>query len=188
MNHFSYRLRITALASAIFCLAPSAWGQEKPTAAVKHEMSITIAPFYLINPIVEGSFEKRMTNKIGLAAIGGIGSTDGIFTFNLGGIWKYYLIGSFEHAFQTGVELNYAHASSGNVNGSNISASAGGLEIGPIIGYKYIADYGLTLDLSVGAGFALISARADDNTTSQGASLSYSALTLILNLNAGWSF
>jgi len=154
---------------------------------ITHDFSITIAPIKLISPIVEGTFEKRMTNKIGLEGIAGVGSYDGFFAFTIGGSWRYYLIGSFEHALQTGVELYYAHLGSSNVQGSNVSAAGRGLMIAPFIGYKYIADYGLTLDLAIGAGPEFVSATATDNN-SNSATVSGSTLGLLLNLNLGWSF
>ena len=140
-------------------------------AQVRHEYSITTDPYPLFHSGLILNFEKRMSDKSGIELITNPYWGDGAFGYELGGMWKYYLIGSFEHALQTGVELFYNHPGAYN---DPI------LFIGPILGYKYIAPFGLTLDLSTGAGLGYEFPFIHRN---------YSYLIYWdLNLNVGWSF
>lgn len=104
--------------------------------------------------------------------------------FEIGASARYYLIGSFRHGMQVGLEALYLSVS-GDME--NTLAVGKGLCVGPFIGYKYIASFGLTVDIQGGAGYTLIGASASDDDGNS-ASDSDSDVLPILNLNIGWSF
>ena len=70
-----------------------------------------------------------------------------------------------------------AGASSGS-----ISATAGGLAVGPFLGYKIIAGPGFTFDVQAGVEYMAVAA-----SSSSGSTGSVKTVIPLLNLNVGWS-
>ncbi len=95
---------------------------------------------------------------------------------------RYYLLGSFENGMQIGAEMLGIYASTNAGASSGITATGTGLAVGPFLGYKYVAPFGLTLDLQGGVEVLAVSASGGGSSASAG------AVIPLLNLNIGWSF
>ena len=158
-----------------------------------HDVSITFSPLHLLFPIGEITAEVRLADRIGVAAIVGAGTItyqdpfgpEQTFTaFELGAQFRYYLVGDFDHGMQLGAELLWVHVS-GEVEGG-ITGSGSGLAVGPFVGYKYSASFGLTFDAQLGVTAAGIGAQATDGTTTETRTETH--VGVLLNLNAGWAF
>ena len=171
--------------------APLAASNEPATVSddVQHRVSITVSPIHLILPIVEVTGEFRVADKVGVAGIAGAGtipqanSSPPLFGLELGGQFRYYVLGSFIHGLQLGAELLLAH-----VRGS-IGAATGagtGISISPFLGYKIASNVGFTFDAQLGPSFNVAGASASQG--GQTASASNSGVGVLLNLNIGWSF
>ncbi|MFW5739484.1 MAG: hypothetical protein ACOC1F_03870 [Myxococcota bacterium] len=85
-----------------------------------------------------------------------------------------------------GLEVLWLKLDTDDYGGRSISASAAGLAIGPMVGYKYIADSGFTLFVHVGAEY--LTARAEASDESVVDEEEDSALVPLLKFNLGWSF
>lgn len=183
-------LSASLLGLALLAISSPALAQD----GAEHQLSLTLSPVHLAFPVVEVTGEYAYTRQVGLAAIVGVGnleatSDDGtktsIFLYELGVQGRYYILGDFEHGLQLGVEALHVGAS-GETEDSNISSSAAGLAIGPFVGYKFVASFGLTVDIQGGVQYVAVGASASDGEES--ASASNSDTIPLLNLNLGWSF
>lgn len=165
----------------LLALLPVAAAEEKPPYD-KH-VSVTISPLHLASPIVELTGEGRAADKAGIAAIAGVGKASGYPAWELGAQGRYYLLGSFDHGMQLGGEILYVHL--GTSEGTVRASGAGGA-VGPFVGYKIAARFGLTFDAQLGAEYLFASANASSGSST--ASTSDSRIIPLLNLNLGWSF
>lgn len=144
-----------------------------------HGFSLTVSPLHLLSPIVEVTGEGRVGPKVGLAGIVGAGGASGVAAFELGAQGRYYPVGDFDHGMQVGAEVLtvMATASSGSTTATGL-----GISLGPFLGYKIAARFGLTFDAQLGVSYAAIQARGG------GESESAAGVGPLLNLNLGWSF
>lgn len=162
-----------------------------------HYVSLTISPLHLLSPILELQVEGMVTPHFGLAALGGYGSIKATATnsalentrftaYELGLQLVGYPLRDFS-SLQLGAELLWLKISTDSLEGREISGNAGGLAIGPFIGYKLLTNGGFTF--FVQGGFQYIAAQADVADT-EGNTGHEEASTIIplLNLNLGWSF
>jgi len=161
--------------------APDApFTQKVHTENVQHRVSMTLSPLLLILPIVQVTGEFRVSDKMGVAAVFGLGSVLSFFTVQLGAQFRYYLLGSFIHGLDLGAQvLTLALFDNGG------SLAAGGISLAPFVGYKIATNIGFTFDAQIGPDFALVGASSSltgQNTDASG------AIGLLLNLNVGWSF
>ena len=167
--------------------------REPPPPRELRSVSLTISPLHLILPLVELMGDFRVLDKLSIAAILGFGTVQltGGFeeeratVFEAGTQIKFYAIGDFDHAMQLGLEALYIHVSA-TLDASGVTGTGSGLAIGPFIGYKWIASFGLTIDVQLGAQLAGIFAEASDGTTTEEESTT--EFIPLLNLNFGWSF
>jgi hypothetical protein len=133
----------------------------------------------------------------GIALLGGVGSVtvessdpvvDGekFSAFELGGQLIGYPLREFS-SLQLGAELLWVHVSTENFAGTEVTGNAGGVAVGPLVGYKLITRAGFTFFAQGGFQYMFIQAEATD---SQGQRLTdeQSELIPLLNLNIGWSF
>jgi hypothetical protein len=90
-------------------------------------------------------------------------------------------------SLQLGAEVLYLHVSTNRFEGATVEAAAGGVALGPFIGYKLITAIGFTFFAQ--GGFEYLAARAEA-TDSQGNTdhNEQAAFIPLLNLNVGWSF
>jgi len=159
----------------------------------QHSVSLTISPFHLVLPVVEVMGEFKVQDWFGLAAILGGGSIQGTGTiaderltvFELGAQALFYPVGDFDHGMQLGLEALFIHIS-GTFDSGALTGTGSGLAVGPLIGYKFAASWGLTVDIQGGYQIAGIAASASDGTTTESDSTVEGVV--LLNINAGWSF
>jgi len=148
--------------------------------------SLTVSPLHLVIPLVELTGEFRSGEKIGIAVTGGAGwitpknSDVTASIFELGGSFRYYVLGNFRKGMQIGAELMYLHVSA--TDGFEAAVVAG-TTLGPFLGYKVATVSGFTFDGQLGLGYVAL--RGDSDT---GSSESFSAFIPLLNANIGWSF
>ncbi len=164
----------------IFCIASAI----PATAQSNHFQSFTFSPVHLSIPVLEVNMEIRLQDKIGVAAIFGLGDIEGIGVLEAGAQGNYYFVGDFQHGLQIGAEAMFTNFSLSN--GSTSSKPDGKLfRIGPYAGYKYAADFGLTavIQYGIAAGFGNSSL-----TTNNNSSVRLTGSDTFLNLNTGWSF
>jgi hypothetical protein len=156
--------------------------------------SLTISPFHLAMPVVELTGEYALSQDFGIAGIAGfgqmtaennLGEEKDIPVLELGGQLDYYAVGSFRHGMQVGAELLWIKISPPENEG--VTVSANGIAVGPLLGYKWAARFGLTLMAQLGWEFLFAQAEAQDRN-GQEIEGSAEGQTLLLNLNAGWSF
>ena len=160
-------------------------------------VSLTFSPLHLISPIVELQLEARAAPHFGVAIIGGFGSTtaqptnpdyaqDRFSVWELGGQLVGYPLRDFS-SLQLGAEVLYIHVSTNRFEGAAVEAAAGGVALGPFVGYKLLTAIGFTFFAQ--GGFEYVTARAE-GTDSQGNTDhdEQQAFIPLLNLNVGWSF
>lgn len=148
-----------------------------------HDVSITWSPVHLVIPMVELAGEYRAADPVGVALILGAGGADGVTVVEFGGQGRWYPVGSFDHGMQLGAEVLAVHAFGSD---SGVRARATGVTLGPFVGYKVAARFGLTFDTQLGVQFEAIDATATNGTST--ASAGESKLGPLFNLNLGWSF
>ncbi|MGC4086775.1 MAG: hypothetical protein QM756_02540 [Polyangiaceae bacterium] len=130
------------------------------------------------------------------SVIGGLGSfkasavnptypDDRFFVQELGAQLVGYPLRDFS-SLQLGGQVMWVHLSANEYDGRKIEANAGGVSIGPFVGYKHISRLGFTT--MVQGGFQYMVARAsvtDSGTTGRAETDEFG---LLLNLKFGWSF
>lgn len=158
------------------------------------KLSVTISPIHLAFPVAEITAEYALSPRFGLAGIGGFGSMsaednlgeDVTFPLmELGGQANYYLFGSFRHGMQVGAELLWIKIFPPEDEG--VTVDVNGFAIGPMVGYKWAARFGLTFMVQAGYEFLFAQAKAENAAGEQAEGSSEGGVPL-LNLNAGWSF
>ncbi len=151
-------------------------------------VAVTWSPIHLTLPVFELTGEVRVMPKMGVALVLGAGSVtvdDGgpkvkVSVYEVGGQFRYYVLGDFRHGMQLGAELLYLHASGST---SVESAVAAGTAVGPFLGYKFTAGIGFTFDAQLGFERLFLAGQS-----SSGSSSSDAKTIPMLNLNVGWSF
>ena len=144
--------------------------------AAQHRVSITISLLHLLNPELHLTGELRLARKIGVAAMLGAGTVSeediryGIW--EIGGQFRYYLIGSFTHGMMLGVDVGYVGV---NREMENAMAYLIGARAGAFLGYKITMKIGFTAEAQIGPVYVRENA---DN----------SELQTLINLKLGWSF
>jgi hypothetical protein len=138
--------------------------------------------------------EARVSDKVGIAALGGYGSMsvsgfpERFSVWEIGGQARYYAIGSFEHGMEVGAQGEYLGVSTSASDGTVTVFGAGnGVVLGPFLGYKLATKVGFTLDLQGGVAYEIATANAQ-SSTGQTASAGGNAIVPLLNLHLGWSF
>lgn len=185
------------VALAVVAVAPIASAQETP----HRRASITMSPIHLLMPIVEVTGEVAVNDKIGVAGIFGYGSvplkttstigtrtteqTDHLSAWEVGGHFNYYVVGSFDHGMQLGVEALYLKVETSDSNYQS-AAAANGFAIGPYAGYKIITNVGFTFEANLGVQY--VAARAKASSGGSTATAEDKTVIPLLNLNVGWSF
>jgi hypothetical protein len=171
----------------------------EPDVAKKSErhVSLTISPLHLISPILELELEASPTPHLGLGAIGGFGSIkaesndpqlDGtrFSAYELGLQVIAYPLQDFS-SLQLGGELLWIKVSTEKIGDTDVKANAGGVAVGPFIGYKLITDAGFTLFVQGGFQYVAVKANAT-NSLGERADEEQNTFIPLLNFNLGWSF
>jgi hypothetical protein len=160
-------------------------------------VSVTFSPLHLISPVFELQVEARVVPHFGVAVIGGIGSISADATAAGVGSQKFsvyevgtqlvgYPLRSFDR-LQLGAELMWIHVGTETFNGEPIKANAGGLAVGPFVGYKLLAQVGFTFFVQGGFQYVAVKANASDDAGNS-ATAKQSSFIPLVNLNIGWSF
>jgi hypothetical protein len=156
-----------------------------------HQVSLTVSPLHLFLPFFELQGEYAVSRNVGVALIAGIGSVsltdDGsetsFFIWELGAKVAGYVVGDFEEGLQVGLEALYLKVSAEAADDfASGSVFGNGFSLSPFIGYKLIADFGLTFEAQLGPAFIFASAESETESASD------FAIGPMLNLNLGWSF
>jgi hypothetical protein len=155
-----------------------------------------MSPLHLFFPMFEPMIEARISDLIGISAIGGVGQVkvrsadtndpdlvgEKFTVYEAGLQLSLYPLEDFE-SLVLGGELLYIDIS-GDID--DVQGSASGLAVGPFVGYKAITRAGFTFLVQGGFQYAAIRAEATDGETTEQDEAS--AWIFLLNLNLGWSF
>jgi hypothetical protein len=88
------------------------------------------------------------------------------------------------------VELLYAHISTNDFE-NQITGTANGFALGPLVGYKLLTEVGFTFVGQLGVEYLIARARAESTageTAGETASDQSSTFVPLLNATVGWSF
>lgn len=144
--------------------------------ASQHDVSITISPFHLLNPELHLTGEFRLGAKMSVAAMLGAGRvTDEGKTYSIwevGGQFRYYLLGTFTHGMMIGADFGYIDVI-GRI--ANPMAYYVGARAGGFLGYKITKKSGFTAEVQYGPIYVRESAENSEMQT-------------LINLKVGWSF
>lgn len=149
-------------------------------------VALTFSPLHLFVPMAELTGEFRVSHRVGVALIGGVGSmrdmntNEKIQLVEGGASARYYAAGSFRTGLQLGFEALYAHAFTDVMN---IDIKAAGLALSPFAGYKWTHSSGFTLEGELGASYMVARAHADTGQMAE-----RKAYGPMLNLQLGYSF
>jgi len=179
-------LSLTSPARAQDAPSSSSDGLSSAKPPYDKQVSVTLSPFLLALPMLELTTEGRLADRVGLAAVTGVGGVGGVTLIELGVQGRYYVVGSFDHGMELGAELLYLYVGGSPTSSSSVSAQGSGFSAAPFIGYKIAARFGLTFDAQLGVGYTAVAATASSGAVSSSASSS--GVTPLLNLNLGWSF
>lgn len=207
-----------AVLSAAYLFAPPLFAQTaspstttaQPTGPDKKESKdhfayVSISPIHLLFPIVEVTGEFRLHEKIGLAAIGAVGSvnpyqfsqtqpppgvsTSRFLVWEAGGQLVTYPVGHFDHGMQLGAEVLYLGVSgSASTSTETANATAQGLALSPFIGYKFTAPIGFSFNIQGGLTYYAVRADASSSTGETAQVTKESQFAPLINLNLGWAF
>lgn len=160
-------------------------------------MSITLSPLHLLFPVLELEVEAAIAPHFSLGIIGGAGTVEAqtldpsfhearFSVYELGSQVIGYPLRDFS-GLQFGGQVKWLHLSTTEVDGQAVDANAGGLAVGPFIGYKVLAEVGFTFVVQGGFQYAATKANASDSEGSSDHAEQEDFLPL-LNLHLGWSF
>ena len=151
--------------------------------------SLTISPIHMLMPVFEASYEMHFNEEVSMSFITGFGQfSDETSTTNVSEIgmqMRYYINPTYE-GLHAGFEALYVSASGGD--GGSVEVAGAGLAIGPLVGWKFVLDSGLTFDLQGGYQFVVVAAEGEDTETGATASDSDEGGIPLVNINVGWSF
>jgi hypothetical protein len=160
-------------------------------------VSLTFSPLHLLSPIFEIEAELAMAPHFGVGVIGGIGTMNtqtvnpnypdqDFSVYELGGQVIGYPLREFS-SLQVGAEVMWIHVNASTYQGQSVEANAGGVAVGPFVGYKVLTDIGFTFVAQGGFQYVAVNAHASDSEGNSARAES-SDFVPLLNLNLGWSF
>jgi hypothetical protein len=167
------RLPTAVLTLLALGVAAPVHAQDNPT---PRKVSVTVSPLHLLNPQIHVTGEVRLAPRMGAAAILGAGRvTDEGQTYRIwevGGQFRYYIVGSFTHGMMLGADVGYV-----DVNGqmANAMQYLVGTRAGGFLGYKRTLRSGFTAEAQIGPLYVWGDAGNSEPQT-------------LLNLKVGWSF
>jgi len=199
-------MRRPTIAAAFVLLALQSRASAEPQVTAKpegHHFSVTGSLILLDVQyetahynLVELTGEWRYSDRVGLAAIAGVGRATvedegagyDLGLFDVGAQAYYCLLGDFDHGLQLGLEALFLALNGADRYNGSVTARLGGLSVGPFLGYKLALRSGFTFVAQAGAaGFvSTVHAAHDESNTEYD---EQNALVYpLVNLNLGWSF
>ena len=158
-----------------------------------HFLSVVFSPIHLIFPVFEARVEYAVMKQLGISLLAGGGKVtieDEVFNrdvdvtvWEIGAQAEYYVVGDFDHGMQLGAELIYMGANAEEEE-TDTKATGQGLSIGVFAGYKFVASFGLTVNIQGGVQYITAQAEAENSDSSD----DESTWGPLLNLDLGWSF
>jgi len=156
-------------------------------------VTVMWAPIRLVIPVGEITVEYRALDKLGVSIeLGGgkrtisTGGADVTGTEIEGGAQvRYYVLGDFHKGVELGAEVLDEHVKFDEpLPAGVVGAAAGGVTVGPFVGYKIATHVGFTFEGQLGARYLAV----DPPVTGQGSPMIGSRWLPLLHLNIGWSF
>lgn len=199
-------LRLAFLMVPLLAVALEARANAEPPAVVEksgHDYSLTGSLILLDVQadtahynLLELTGEWRYADRVGLAAIAGIGRAtvedEGagyeLGVFDLGAQAYYCLVGDFDHGLQLGVEALFVAFSGADRYNGSVTARLGGLSLGPFLGYKLALRSGFTFVVQAGGAIFASSVHASHDESDTQYDDQAATVYPIVNLNLGWSF
>jgi hypothetical protein len=153
--------------------------------AVNYGATVTFSPVHLIYPIFKAMGEFRVQDNFGLGALVGIGEINKhrYLAFGAQAIW--YPQNNFNRGVQLGSQLQFERAHA-EVLGSLVTHQVDSVAFGGFLGYKAVADFGLTLVAQGGIQYGMVT--VTESVGSYTGTGGASGLDLLITLNLGWSF
>jgi hypothetical protein len=194
------KARVWGVAAVLVVMLAFASREARAEDTREENVSLTMSPLHLLLPMVEAQGEYKVVDHLGVSLIGGYGwpteeveldtgETEDVrfHVLEVGTQVMWYPLRRFR-SLQVGGELTYVHVwTSEPVGDTNATGTAGGVAVGPLVGFKFIVGPGFTGFVQAGAAFYALHAEASDDTGATD-SAERSDVTLNLNLNVGWSF
>jgi hypothetical protein len=147
-----------------------------------HRFTVSASPWELVEPIVRVQAEVRTGKRSGMGFQAAVGEERTMPVWAIGVHYGYYLIGDFEHGMQVGGLFQYG----GLRTLAKTDGEGRGIMFGPLLGYKHIAPFGLTVNVVAAPIIARHSSTHSNGyetiTSTQTAFGLYSVLLI------GWSF
>jgi hypothetical protein len=170
------------------------------------KLTVMWAPIMLVAPIGEFTAEYRVADKLGVSLELGLGrrTFTAVMTdltgkeigridepgneVEAGAQVRYYVLGSFTHGMELGGQIleEYVKFKEPFPPGI-VGAAAGGLTVGPFVGYKVATRLGFTFEGQLGARYAAVMPPIQGMGTYQSLGMPDRWVPL-LHLNVGWTF
>lgn len=164
--------------------------------APEHRLTVLWAPLRLVVPLVELTVEYRVADKIGASITLGGGKRTLSTGNNMdvpgnelegGAQARYYALGDFSRGVELGAELLYERVRFDEpLPAGVVGVAAGGLTVGPFVGYKVATKRGFTFEGQLGARYLVVEPPVQGSAA--GMPAIESTWLPLLHLNVGWSF
>ena len=170
-------------------LSQPAFAEDSTDETSPYSSVFSFSPAHLSLPVVEVAFEQRFNRDVSLTAIVGIGQVTNILhtasVYEVGCQLRFYALDDFA-GLHFGFEAVFLGISMDD--GATVEVAGQGLALGPLVGWKFVLDSGLTFDLQGGYGLVVMAAHGEDTATGETASEGQSEGVPLVNINVGWSF
>jgi hypothetical protein len=174
--------------------------EDTPSHDPDKSFSLTFSPLHLILPVFLVTGEVKALPHFGVSFSAGYGSitvqqpsSDGFSTdtFSAAALLLVTRLSFYSRKFDGfvgGVQTQYVHIDgTGTASNTAVAGAGSGLAVGPFIGYKWTAKGGFTLLAEGGVQYLAVQAHGND-ANGQGASAHQETVSLLANLEIGWSF
>lgn len=159
-------------------------------------LTVLWAPLRLVVPLVELTAEYRVADQIGASITLGGGKRTLTTGSNMdvpgnelegGAQARYYVFGDFSRGIEVGTELLYERVRFEEpLPAGVVGVAAGGLTLGPFVGYKVATKLGFTFEGQLGARYLVVEPPVQGSAA--GMPPIESKWLPLLHLNVGWSF
>ncbi len=181
---------------------------DKDDKKFKGPNTVTVDALKLTWPAFSGEYERKLSNKLGVAGFAGMGrywplvlrqsltdagvSKDALNFWDLGARFNFYAAGRFENGLNLGVTARMRQLSATTGDGdTEATAKVRSIYLGPHLGYKLAFSPGVTLSFLGSAGYhkyGAITAEAGGSSANLGSFENQPAFGVLGNVNVGWTF